>query len=675
MLNIYLGDLVYDTIKTNYAIPLNIAYLAASLEQEYADQVEIHLFKYPKVLEKKIQQNPPDILGLSHYSWNSRLNSVFIDMAKRLNADVITIMGGPNVRTEPHDIKTFLSENPNLDYYVVHEGEEPFVELVGELLKGNSRPTPANCAAIIDNELSFQTKPIKGQSKEINAPSPYLSGWLDPFLTDPNMIPLIESNRGCPFGCIYCCWGLAALSRIRQRPLEMVFREIDYIAKNSAGQMYWCVCDANFGILPRDIEIAKKLREISNKYGFPSHVDLWHSKNTTDRNIEIADIVNKISVGYIAIQSADPLVLSNSGRGNIPISKLNDQLSYYHQRNLDVLTDILIGLPGETVESHLNTLMTAFDMGFTRFQINDIRMLPGSKYDSEEFRQEYEVTTKFRPIFGAYGKYDGRLTFELEESVRTTKDMNEDEISNFKVLHWLIYFTWNTGLFKPILRYAQKNGLNPVIVLNKLAHTEKREIKSVFDTLRKEALEEWFDSQEEMVSFYEQSANFDSMVNNFMKLNISYIAKVFPEKDLLEGFENELKNIIQDELQAKGLQPVIPIEIEKLSEQLICRDLLQQEFSKQTVINGKILSSALNIPEIAEQDKVLIEIYRPQKFVAWCQSYLKDGDKEDLSQQNLAALLEGAGVEVLMNKIRFIEESRNLKGKELSISTVNPIIA
>ena len=45
MLNIYLGDLVYDTIKTNYAIPLNIAYLAASLEQEYADQVEIHLLK------------------------------------------------------------------------------------------------------------------------------------------------------------------------------------------------------------------------------------------------------------------------------------------------------------------------------------------------------------------------------------------------------------------------------------------------------------------------------------------------------------------------------------------------------------------------------------------------------------------------------------------------------
>ena len=34
---------------------------------------------------------------------------------------------------------------------------------------------------------------------------------------------------------------------------------------------------------------------------------------------------------------------------------------------LRVGTDILIGLPGETAESHLNTLSTAFDIGFDGF--------------------------------------------------------------------------------------------------------------------------------------------------------------------------------------------------------------------------------------------------------------------------------------------------------------------
>ena len=53
--------------------------------------------------------------------------------------------------------------------------------------------------------------------------------------------------------------GAAALSKVRVRPLEQVYDEIEYIANNSAGQTSWIFCDANFGILPRDIDIAKKL--------------------------------------------------------------------------------------------------------------------------------------------------------------------------------------------------------------------------------------------------------------------------------------------------------------------------------------------------------------------------------------------------------------------------------
>ena len=39
-------------------------------------------------------------------------------------------------------------------------------------------------------------------------PSPYLSGHLDEFLR-AGMVPLFETNRGCPFRCTFCAWGLA----------------------------------------------------------------------------------------------------------------------------------------------------------------------------------------------------------------------------------------------------------------------------------------------------------------------------------------------------------------------------------------------------------------------------------------------------------------------------------
>jgi len=70
VLNIYLADLTYNTIKTNYVVPLNIGYVAAFLKEKFGQEVNIKLFKYPDILEKALLENSPDILALSHYSWN-----------------------------------------------------------------------------------------------------------------------------------------------------------------------------------------------------------------------------------------------------------------------------------------------------------------------------------------------------------------------------------------------------------------------------------------------------------------------------------------------------------------------------------------------------------------------------------------------------------------------------
>ena len=70
-------------------------------------------------------------------------------------------------------------------------------------------------------------------------------------------------------------------------------------------------------------------------------------------------------------------------------------------------------------------------MGFDMISPYNIRMLPGSSYDREKSRKLYGVQTKFRPTFGAYGIYDGKRVFEIEESIRATADMTEDELDSF----------------------------------------------------------------------------------------------------------------------------------------------------------------------------------------------------------------------------------------------------
>jgi len=656
MLTIYLADLVYDTIKINYSVPLNVAYLAAHLKEKFSDNVNISLFKFPTVLEQAIRENPPDILGLSHYSWNSKLNLVFLDMVKHLNPEVVTVMGGPNIRTDPHDFKQFLIQHSTLDYYILYDGEEPFGELVNELLSGNPKPTPVGCATLIENELFLTPVDYNKKSKLIELPSPYLSGWLDPFINDPNMFPLFETNRGCPFGCIYCCWGVESRAKVRLRPLEMVYEEIDYVAEKSAGQLYWYFCDGNFGLLPRDVDISRKIREVMNKKGYPSKVEIFHSKNTSDRNIEIAEILGPKSKGYLAIQSADPSVLVHSGRGKINANDIHKQIRYYKEKNLEIRTDILIGLPSETAESHLNTLIAAFDMGFDIIDPINIRLLPGSKYESKKYRQKYAVITKYRPIFGSYGIYNERLTFELEESLRATKDMSEKELNDFKVLHWLIYFAWNTGISKPILKFGQKHGINPARVLNELAHTMVSSLKQVFDRMRDESMKEWFSTQQEMVSFYMQRKNFDNIVNNFVKLNFLYIAEIYQRPEIIQALQYELIQIVKKRLPVNNSYTQrIMEEIVQLSEQLVCKDLLQGNTSFIQHYSNETVSILVDIPRIPEKEMIAVEIYRPEEFVSFCQFHLNHGGEKDLSLHNLVRFLEIGGIEVLRNKLRVIE--------------------
>ena len=659
MLKIYLGDLVYDTFSTNYVVPLNIAFIAAYVKEKYTSDVDIVIFKYPQELEKAIKFAPPDILGLSNYSWNERLNNVFFKMAKRLNPNVITVMGGPNIRTDNDGIEKFLSANKLLDYYILFEGEEPFGSLVEIVLGGSklSKP-PLGCASLVEGHLQFKLLDFKKKPKQIDLPSPYLTGILDRFLLNPNIIPLFETNRGCPFGCTYCTWGISALSKVRTRSLGVVLEELDYVAHKSAKQVNWIFCDANFGILKRDVEIAQKIRQIMDKKGYPINVTLWHSKNTSERNIEIAKII-KDNDASIAIQSTDPEVLKNCGRGSIKLSQLKRQIDYFKDNFLEVDTDILIGLPCETAESHMNTLITSFNLGFGSINPTNIRMLPGSQYESELDREKYGIETAFRPIFGAYGVYDGQRVFEIEESVRATKDMTESELESFKIVHWLIFFSYNTGIFKAPLRFAQQHGANPAVILHQLYSCKPYSLVDIFKKMEKESMDEWFNTEEEISLYYEQQNHFDELVNNFAKLNFLWIARVYQNVNIISTLLSELLRIINDAIKIESQEPIgnwddLLIIVDKL----ICKDLLQKEFVSRIKITGETLSYALNDPNLLKEEFVEAEIYRTKEDVAFCNYHLNPDGKRDFSIQNLTRFIEIGGMKMLTNRIRVVDKEK-----------------
>src|SRR5205085_11837312 len=98
--------------------------------------------------------------------------------------------------------------------------------------------------------------------------SPYLDGWFSSEHAMTWVAAIVETNRGCPYGCTFCDWGSATLSKIRKFDLDRLTAEMEWAAER--GIQAWAVADANFGIMSRDVEVASRIVEIRERTGVPS---------------------------------------------------------------------------------------------------------------------------------------------------------------------------------------------------------------------------------------------------------------------------------------------------------------------------------------------------------------------------------------------------------------------
>ena len=92
-------------------------------------------------------------------------------------------------------------------------------------------------------------------------PSPYLCGVFDKIIKEIRMRGGYVGKRieRCPFSCAFCDWGFATTSKVSRMDLDRVFFRARLVFKHKI-EFIFC-CDANFGMLPRDFEIAQRAAE------------------------------------------------------------------------------------------------------------------------------------------------------------------------------------------------------------------------------------------------------------------------------------------------------------------------------------------------------------------------------------------------------------------------------
>ena len=550
-LTVLLCDLIHTRHIYNYAIPLNIGYIAARVLDRFPNKTNTQLFKFPDDVINEVKKGKADIVALSSYDWNVNLNKAIISLVRQYLPKTLIIMGGPNIRKDDESQKKYLLET-DVDMYVINEGEDGFSNILERIFEAsnhsNYRELLLNSEESIDGVIYLNkktSKMIKGNKpetafvKEIPFDSPWLNGSMDKFInnTDFTLSAMIETNRNCPYQCHFCVWGDFELSKIRIFNLETVLKEIEYICKISNQHFDITIADANFGILDRDLIIAQHIRDMADRYGNIERVFIAQSKNSQKRNLEISKILGDIALPQFAVQTLTEGILDKSGRKNLSNDEIKQYVHDVKRLGNEVMTDILLGLPGESNHDFLDSLKKVTDFGFKHASVADIRVLKGSVYDTDEYRKKYGIETKYRVIPSSYGKYDDIKVIEYEECIRKTNDMSTQdffELRLYNANYFLLYFI---GIGEPLLDYCSHIGMHPNDLISYISEPVD---KSVFPELVKYinyynnlASSEWFDSVDQANEYYLQDEVFDDLsVNGIPKLNYDFAAELIINKCL-----------------------------------------------------------------------------------------------------------------------------------------------
>ena len=325
-LRIFLGDLTYDTVAiSTESFPLNIGYIASYAQKQFGKQIKITLFKYIKKLESALESNPPDIIGFSNYAWNRQISKSMSKKFLEKNPNGLVVWGGPNFPADYNSQKQFFKNFPEIDVYVPIEGEFGFSNIIEKCLEKNhienlrqnvlESKIPGCITKLNRGNLEFEFS--ENRVKQLDdIPSPYLNGILDEFF-DGRLVPMIQTNRGCPFSCTFCVDGSDTVRKVNQFSSERVNDELQYIARNVPKNTHSLhISDLNFGMYSKDMQVCDDINKIQKQFNYPKFVKVTSGKNRQDHISQAIQKLGGSTYMHLSVQSLNDQILSNIKRDN-----------------------------------------------------------------------------------------------------------------------------------------------------------------------------------------------------------------------------------------------------------------------------------------------------------------------------------------------------------------------
>jgi radical SAM superfamily enzyme YgiQ (UPF0313 family) len=377
-------DIVLATLNAKYIhASFGLRYLMANLGglRECACMAEFHINQTPLEITEAILLHEPRIVGFGVYIWNVEQTTEVVALLKRIRPELIIILGGPEVsyETDGQEIVALA------DHVITGEADTKFAEVCGELLECGVRS--GECGVGAASEQSAIRNPQSAIPKIIPADLPPIDRLASPydFYTDEDLahrVVYVEASRGCPFTCEFCLSSLDV--PVRAFPLDAFLSAMQRLLDRGATQFKFV--DRTFNLhLPTSMGILQFF------------LDRWrdglflHFEMIPDRLPEqLRALIRKFPPGAVqfevGIQTFDDATSKNISRRQ-NLERLADNLRFLREETgVHVHADLIVGLPGEGMESFGRGFDRLVALGPQEIQVGILKRLRGTpivRHDAE----------------------------------------------------------------------------------------------------------------------------------------------------------------------------------------------------------------------------------------------------------------------------------------------------
>jgi len=332
-----------------------------------------------------LQTVKPDLIGITSSS-TEYVNEVrhHTKLIKQALPDALVVLGGVFPTVMPEN----ALQDPHVDYCVIGEGEYRLPALIAALEKNDGEP-------LLPDGIAFR----KNNSPVVIPPKSFISA-LDaiPFPNYGNLDLNVYGNqqfkyahylvprqypfavtitsRGCPFECIFCAARTISGKTVRMRSAENVLAEVEYLARVEGMKEIIFLDDHFLHDKKRAIEIIAGMQERAPGI-------TWKCSNLMvgSLNREVLELM-RASGCYqltLSIESGDPDVLRHIIKKPLNLIKSQKIVAIAQSLGFEVISNFVIGSPGETWEQIRRTFEFAESLNLDLVNFHIATPLPKTR--------------------------------------------------------------------------------------------------------------------------------------------------------------------------------------------------------------------------------------------------------------------------------------------------------